>query len=106
MQLLQEKFINQSQFINHRKKHHQQSVPTCRNYVNGSCLYTNENCWFKYDSSEGNEENENSNNKSEDIENNGGENGSINGEVIQKNFKIMENLMAQMTQMKEKNQLL
>ena len=37
-------FPNQSQFMNHRKKHHQQSVPTCRNYVNGSCLYTNENC--------------------------------------------------------------
>ena len=71
--------------MNHRKKHHQQSVPTCRNYVNGSCLYTNENCWFKHDSSEGMEENEHSINKSEDKT---GESGSIDCEVIQKILKI------------------
>ena len=86
--------LNQLQFLNHRKTYHAHAVPTCRNYSNGSCMYTNDNCWFKH------AEDSHDNKKSEF------ENENIDKEIIQKLFKMMENFMNQITQMKEMNQLL
>ena len=112
--LCDNKFLNQSQFLNHRKTYHEHVVPTCRNYSNGSCPYTNENCWFKHvESIHENENSENENyheNKNSENENNqenkNSENENVDKEIIQKLFKMMENFMDQITQMKEKNQLL
>ena len=94
--LCDNKFLNQSQFLNHRKTYHAHTVQTCRNYSNGSCMYTNDKCWFKH--AENIQEN-----KKIEYEN---ENENIDKEIIQKLFKMMENFMNQITQMKEKNQLL
>ena len=76
--------------------------------------YTNENCWFKhaennheYKNSENGNNHENKNTENENNhENKNRENENVDTEIIQKLFKMMENFMDQITQMKEKNQLL
>lgn len=118
-----ESFSNQSKFMRHRKKYHEHVVPSCRNNSNSLCIYTNENCWFKHDENEneGNEnmnnknknkngENENKNseneNKQSENENKKSENKNVDEEVIQQLFKMMEKFTNQITQMKEKNNLM
>ena len=89
-------FPNHSEVLNHRKKHHQNSVPLCRHYSNGSCVYTNETCWFRHAE------------KTEDVTNNKNqnrctENEHLDKEVIEKLFKMMENFTVEIRQMKENN---
>ena len=56
-------------FLRHRKKHHEHAVPLCRNYFDGSCIYSNGDCWFKHsDSSDENIDRENENSDHENID--------------------------------------
>ena len=66
-------FSNQSTLLNHRKRYHANTVPLCRSYLSGSCVYTNETCWFKHagNVSENNQntnyENKNRGNKDKEV---------------------------------------
>ena len=100
-------FSNQSTLLIHRKRYHANTVPLCRSYLSGSCVYTNETCWFKHagNVSENNKntnyENKNRGNKDKEVEKD-----TMDEEVIQKLFKMMENFTNEMRQLKEKNELL
>ena len=41
-------FSNHSEYLNPRKKYDHNVVPVCRNNSSGSCVYTNETCWFNH----------------------------------------------------------
>ena len=86
----EEIFSNQSQVLTHRKQNHRQFVAYCRNFKNGTCNYTNKNCWFKHNENEILNENENNEKEIEE-----------NREVIQKIFKMMENFTNEIIQLKE-----
>ena len=86
-------FPNHSELLNHRKKYHPNVVPLCRNFSNGSCVYKSETCWFRHPQKE---ENINDENKNKDSESE-----TIDIEVIEKLFKIMDNFTVEIRQMKE-----
>ena len=91
-------FTTLAQLLKHKKSLHEQVVPACRNYSNGRCTYTNDKCWFKHC-----DQNTNENNENEDIIN---KNENMDQEVIQKLLKMMEKFTYQITEIKEKNNLL
>ena len=64
------------------KKHHVESVQTCRN---NPCKYDSKSCWFNHDTNG----NDNKINGNENNENNGNEN---NEDIIEKIFKVMKKL--------------
>ena len=41
-------FSNLPEYLRHRKSNHEQIIPTCRHFVDGTCIYGNEKCWFKH----------------------------------------------------------
>ena len=94
-----------AQLLNHKKMLHEQVVPACRNYSNGKCIYTNDKCWFKHGDQH---TNENDDKAKENIENEeiGNKNENVDKEVIQKLLKMMEKFTHQITEMKDKNNLL
>ena len=62
-------FLNNSKLLDHNKSQHEHAVPLCRNYSNCSCIYSNEDCWFKHTkNSDENETNENKNTEYENID--------------------------------------
>ena len=66
-------FAAQAKLLHHRKRHHVDSVPSCRNVKSGTCKYGSENCWFNHGdsvNSSKNENNEKLNNNEEIIEKN------------------------------------
>ena len=85
-------FAAQAKLLHHRKRHHVDSVPSCRNVISGACKY-GENCWFNHGDSLNSSKNEN-NEKQND-----------NEEVIEKIFKMMEKFTQQIVKMKEMNNL-
>ena len=102
-----EEFSNQSTLQNHRKQYHENTVSFCRNYPSGSCVYTNDTCWFRHagnvceNERDKNYENKNRGNKDKEVKKD-----TMDEEVIQKLFKMMENFTNEMRQMKERNELL
>jgi hypothetical protein len=70
-------FPNQYEFLTHPKQFHVQFVPPCRIVTNGTCNYTNENCWFNH--KENGKINENNEKENEE-----------NREVIQKIIQLKE----------------
>ena len=81
-------FVIKDKFVNHKKKHHKESVQTCRNVVSGSCRYGSEKCWFDHGDTTKDESNE-----------------KVNIEVIEKLFLMMEKFTQQLMEMKETNNL-
>ena len=49
-------FRTQSDFYSHRKQHHKQSIPSCKNFKNGSCIYGKDICWFLHENMDTGEE--------------------------------------------------
>ena len=45
--------------MQHRKKHHSETVPVCTNFVNGHCEFSA--CWFKHTNNEDEELSNNEN---------------------------------------------
>ena len=43
-------FKGRSEFMKHRKIEHSLLVPLCRDKIKGSCMYSDETCWFVHDS--------------------------------------------------------
>ena len=78
------------EYLRHRKSNHEQILPTCRNFVDGSCIYGSEKCWFKHgetkDEKESNEKKQNENN-----------------DMIQGILKIMEKITEQIFQIEMKH---
>jgi hypothetical protein len=54
-------FKTRLSFMKHRKSEHGDSVPTCRNALNGSCEYGISKCWFIHYDSESESEHGNRN---------------------------------------------
>ena len=52
-------FRLRSEFMQHRKKHHSETVPVCTNFVNGHCEFSA--CWFKHTNNEDEELSNNEN---------------------------------------------
>ena len=72
-------FSNLSEYLRHRKRNHEQIIPTCRNFKDGTCIYWNKNCWFQH----GENEDDNESNRNKLNEKN---------EIIQGIFKMMDKL--------------
>ena len=51
--------------MKHRKSEHSESVPACKNVLNGACGYGQSKCWFTHNDSE--IENQNLNVKDQEI---------------------------------------
>ena len=64
---------NQSNFLQHRKKYHEEHVASCNNFYKGECTYGNGKCWFNHNDNKIIIENEHE-----------------NKDVMQRIFKIME----------------
>ena len=82
----------QAKLLEHRRKHHIDSVKTCRSLSTGTCKYGISKCWFNHNESDTNE-----------IKNS--ENLKPNEEVIERIFKLMEKLTEQIVEIKENNNL-
>ena len=41
-------FTLKSDFMNHRKREHPQKISICKTYINGSCKFGNEKCWYTH----------------------------------------------------------
>jgi hypothetical protein len=74
-------FEHKSDFMNHRKKQHTQSVPACRDNINGTCRRDTSTCWFKHEDSN----HENTEHESSDM--------------MKRLFEMMENFTERMNQM-------
>ena len=99
-------FVNQSEFLAHRKRYHSNFVPLCRKFTSGTCRYTNAKCWFDHNEIENLHENEKLKENEKLNENKPNEkNVEENNEVIQKILKMMESFTEQIIQMKEINNL-
>ena len=70
-------FKFKAEFMKHKRHEHVESVPVCRDALNGTCHFGNTKCWFKHEEIENFDGNENGNN--------------FNQEVIDKIFDMMEN---------------
>ena len=44
-----DKFKIQSKFMKHKKEYHTESIPMCRDKMNGYCHYGANYCWFKHE---------------------------------------------------------
>ena len=78
-------FKHKSDFMNHRKQQHTESVPAFRENVNGTCRHDTHTCWFRH------EEFKNGNPDHESTD------------MMKRLFEMMENFTNRMTQME--NQL-
>ena len=81
----EEVFKHKSDFMNHRKQHHPQSVPACRDNVNGTCRHDTNTCWFIH---------QDFNNENHDQE---------STDMMKRLFQMMENFTDRIKQME--NQL-
>ena len=88
-----ETYSNQTDYLNHKKRNHENSVKKCKNMNNGSCKYGDERCWFKHTDQTKMKENE----ETETIFNE-------KNEVVQKLFMMMEKMTEQIFQMEMINQ--
>ena len=70
-----------SDFIRHRKFNHEESTPIYKQFRTGECTFGNNKCWFIYERDDGNTNIKEGNEKT--LENN---------EIVQKMFKMMENI--------------
>ena len=70
----------QAKLLEHRRKHHSNSVKTCRNLSTDTCKYGHSKCWFNHNESADNNEMKNS------------EKLKANEEVIERIFKLMEKI--------------
>ena len=68
---------SQADLLHHRRKKHENQVPSCDKFKNGRCIYGKENCWFVHNGQENIME-----------ENNLEENKN----VLQRIFKMMEKM--------------
>ena len=62
-------FKRKSEYFKHKKMNHIETVKSCRGYIEGSCNYDDQNCWFRHFPTiilNKNEENENSVHKDND----------------------------------------
>ena len=73
-------FPNQSDYQKHKKMDHANLVKPCYKFMDGTCKYENENCWFRHKDNE-------------KIEENGNE------EVVQGILKMMEKMTERIFQM-------
>ena len=89
--LVKKTFENKDKFLHHRKKHHTESVQTCKNLVSGKCIYGNGKCWFNHGDPKDSIGDENDQ--------------KIDVQVIDKLFGMMEKFTQQMVEMKEMNNL-
>ena len=79
-------FGTQSDFYSHRKQHHKQSIPSCKNFKNGSCIYGKDICWFLHENMDTGEE----------IETN-------HENIIQKMMQMMEKMTERMIKLEDSN---
>jgi hypothetical protein len=86
-------YTNQTDYLNHKKRNHENSVKQCTNMSNGSCKYGQERCWFKHTNHKTMKENE----ETENIFNE-------KNEVVQKLFMMMEKMTELFFQMEMINQ--
>ena len=86
-------FAANTKLLQHRKKDHRDSVPSCKNEKSGTCKYGNANCWFNHDENEDISKKENNEKQNE------------NKEVIEKIFQMMEKYTQQIVNMKEMDDL-
>ena len=86
-----ETFSVKARFLHHMKKHHVESVPTCRNMTEGACRYGRVKCWFNHGDQINSTKDEN--------------NEQNNEEVIEKIFNMMEKFTQQIVKIKEMNNL-
>ena len=85
--------ISQSEFMRHRKQDHENIVPLCKNWVNGTCTFESTKCWF-------NHENQEKNNESENHEKSIKE----NKEVIEKVLDMMEKFAERIQKVEQHNE--
>ena len=78
---------NLSEYLRHRKRKHENTIPTCKNFLDRTCIYGNDNCWFKH----GDNECEKESNINE------------NNEIIKGIFKMMEKLTERIFQIEMKH---
>ena len=87
-------FLNQSESLTHKKQNHKQLVPSCNNFKQGACKFTDSECWFNHSNiSE-------VNNHSEVMEI------KETKEMIHNIFDMMEKFTEQMTKLKQLNNLI
>ena len=86
-----ETFAVQAKLLEHRRVYHLNSVKTCRSLLSGTCKYGKLKCWFNHNES------------GDVIETQDTE--KANAEVIERLFKLMENLTKQIVDIKENNNL-
>ena len=82
----EKRFTNVLEFRKHRKSYHANLVEVCRNTSDGSCSFGAEKCWFRHT------ENEKVNDENDSSDNN----------IIQKVFKMMENMTERIMKMENK----
>ena len=70
-----------SDFLRHKKLNNKESTPIFKQFRTGECTFGNNKCWFIYE-----RDDENTNIKE------GNEKTLENDEIVQKMFKIMENI--------------
>ena len=78
---------NHSNFLQHRKKYHEEHVPSCKNFYKGECTYGNGKCWFNHNDNKIIIENEHE-----------------NKDVVQRIFKMMEKMTDRIVKMEMNHQ--
>ena len=82
-------FRTQSDFYSHRKKQHKETIPSCKNYKTGACIYGKDMCWFLHENVETGEDTE-----------------IKDGNIIQKMMQMMERMTERMINLEESNKKL
>ena len=81
------------EFMQHRKQHHLETVPICRDTLSGTCQFGTVKCWFIHDETESSKENRNTEYPKND---------NLNQEVIVKMFNMMENFTKRIMDLENK----
>ena len=42
-------FNKKSEFMVHKKTHHEKTVPKCREYQTGNCVHSKNECWYRHE---------------------------------------------------------
>ena len=95
-QLCEKVFATLPDFMQHRKRFHEQIVQECKNETKGSCIYGKRNCWFRH------KENESTKEINETINKHNEDDSKENNEVIERMMKMMETLTKRIVQMEMK----
>ena len=76
--------------MTHKKQEHRQSVPACVNKSQGTCVFGEEKCWFRHNTTDENNQTKNK----EEV--------NKNKEVMERIFNMMETMTKRIMKIEER----